>query len=812
MQKTFFFLFFLLFLQKNTAQQVSTNLQRVNSNSDEVSPFVSPDGQQLFFVRSRHESNIGDSDHADIWMSNLQSDATWSSPVNLGFPINNEDDNIICGISLDASVLYFTNGKNIFSTKKKGRIWSSPEPVLVDLKNEKNVTSFVSIDEKTLIFATKNDKSIGENDLFISLKSDSSKWSAPINVGRNINTIYDENNACLSADNRTLYFCSNKLGGLGGYDWYSSARLDDSWQNWDAPKNMGALINTPNDDRFLSFSFDGKKAFVAQKTNYQSDIVYFPMLQKNTNEAIVLVNGAINYAKGQNATPSLIKYQSLRNTKESNSLLSNAEGKFQVLFSDESTLAFYAPQKNYFSSLSYINFGETPLKTIDYDVNYGKINAKDSLQLYKTEMLLIRVRELNNEITALQENPFQAEKAKNLKQKEETNFGADANVEKLKQEFEQNDKVFTTLDNGTKSENLQDDGLSSNGENATERSLTRLLFEQYKSQQKEKKTPKTVVQQNSNPSDDRAAIDDIAAIDGATQKRQFNDFQELTAKVKEDITNDILENVKLELFKNTIFEWTNWAYLKCSPSEERLLEKNLVDKKRLLIKQYEQQFAKAPMPKKNNEKDVIEQNLYNALLPDVRTEMFSSMKNATISEINWYMNFLLKTTLRSELQATLQKNIKHQLSKESAENIKRFTKKTAEAIAVKENKKNIRLTFYPIEIGQIIPLEGIFFASNSSDILPESGLELQRLKEILTENPKLIIEIRAHTNSALAYNIAQSLTISRASALRDELTRRGVFPDKISFNGYGKFTPIVPNNSLENRLKNQRVEFKVLAK
>ena len=812
MQKTFFFLFFLLFLQKNTAQQVSTNLQRINSNSDEVHPFVSPDGQHLFFVRSTHESNIGDSDHADIWMSNLQSDATWSSPINLGFPINNENDNIICGISLDASVLYFTNGKNIFSTKKKGRVWSSPEQVLIDLKSQTNVTSFVSIDEKTLIFAAKNEKSIGENDLFISLKSDSSKWSAPINIGQNINTIYDENNACLSADNRTLYFCSNKPNGLGGYDWYSSTRLDDSWQLWNTPKNMGAIINTPNDDRFLSFSFDEKKAFVAQKTNYQSDIVYFSMLQKNTNEAIVLVNGAINYAEGQNASASLVKYQSLRSTKESNSLLSNAEGKFQVLFSDEKTLAFYAPQKNYYSSLSYINFGETPLKTIDYDANYGKINPKDSLQLYKTEMLLIRVRELNNEITALQENPFQAEKAKNLKQKEETNFGADANVEKLKQEFEQNDKVFTTLDNGTKSENLQDDGLSSNGENTTERSLTRLLFEQYKNQQKEKKTPKATTIQTSNPSDDRAAIDDIAAIDGATQKRQFNDFQELTAKVKEDITNDILENIKLELYKSTIFEWTNWAYLNCSISEERLLDKFLVDNKRLLIKQYEQQFAKIPTQKTNNEKDAIEQNLYNALLPDIRTAMFSSMKNATVSEINWYMNFLLKAALRSELQAKLQKNIKKQIDKENIENSKRFTAKTAELLSVKENKKNIGLTFYPIEIGQVIPLEGIFFASNSSVILPESDLELQRLKTILLENPKLIIEIRAHTNSALAYNVAQALTISRASALRDELTRRGIFPDKISFNGYGKFTPLVPNNSLENRLENQRIEFKILVK
>ena len=812
MKKIFFFLFFLLFLQKNNAQQANTNLQSVNSNSDEICPFVSPDGQYLFFVRSAHEANIGDSDHADIWMSNLQSDATWSNPINLGFPINNEEDNIICGISLDASALYFTNGKSIFSTKKKGRVWSSPELLLLDLKSETAITSFVSIDEKTLIFAAKNEKSIGENDLFISLKSDSSKWSAPVSIGQNINTVYDENNACLSANNRTLYFCSNKPNGIGGYDWYSSARLGDGWERWDTPKNMGALINTPYDDRFLSFSFDGKKAFVAQKDNKQYDLKFIPLSEKNTNENIVLVNGKINYAEGQNASTLLVKYQSLLGKKGNNSVLSNDEGQFQVLFSDEKILAFYASQKNYFSSLSYVNLGETPLKMIDYDANYSKKSSKDSLEQYKMETLLIRIRALNTEITNLEERPFQAEKTKAIKQKEETNFGADENIERLKQRFEQNDIGAVTLNNGEKSKNLDDDGLSSSDNNNSEVSVTRLLFEQYKTQQKEKKAPKIVLSQSNNPTDDRAAIDDIAAIDGAAQKRQFNDFQELTAKVKEDITRDIYENLKLELYKNAIFEWANWVYLDCVSSEERLMTKFLLDKKRTLIKQYEQQYAKAALAKRNVEKDAIEQNLYDALLPDVRNSILSAEKNTVVAEVNWYLNFLLKTALRTSLQATLQTYVKHQINRENIENAKRFMPKKAEMIAAKENNKNINVSLYPLEIGQIIPLEGIFFASNSSEILPESELELERLKKLLVENPKLVIEIRAHTNGTLAYNVAQSLTITRATALRDELTRRSVFPDKINFNGYGKFAPLIPNNSLENRLRNQRVEFKVLAK
>lgn len=815
MKKNLFFLFCIFFFQKNNAQQLSNNfnLQRINSSSDEQYPFVSPDGQHLFFVRNNHESNIGDSDDADIWMSDLQPDATWSSPVNLGFPINNEGKNIICGISLDASVLYFTNGKNIYCTKKKGRTWAIPEQVLIDLESETAVTSFVSIDQKILIFAAKKEQSIGENDLFISFKSDSSKWSLPVSIGQNINTASDENNACLSADNQTLYFCSNRLGGNGGYDWYSSTRLDDTWQRWTTPQNMGININTPADDRFLSFSFDGKKAFVAQKEKSNYDIKYIPLEIKSNNENIVLINGKINYKKGfQNITSSLVKWQSLAQQKVPNTLLANSEGKFQILLSEEQIMAFFALQKGYYSTLSYINFGQIPLKASDYDFDYGKKTVRDSLEEYKIELLLIRIRALNAEITEMEENPFRAKTDLVKKQEVGQSFGADAEVEKLKEKFEENDKIKTTLNAQEASKNIDDDGLFLSDANSAERSIIRQLFEQYKTLQNEKVVKIKPVEQNPNFSDDRAAIDDIAALEGATQKRQFADFQELTTKVKDDITKDIFEMVQLELYKSTVSEWTNWASLGCSSFEERLLEKVLIDKKRLLIKQYEQQYPKNGLNKNVKKEDAIEQNLYNALLPDVRSSILVERRKEVVTEVNWRMNFLLKTALRSDLQTTLQTNIRRQVQRENIQNNKRLTKKSGELVGIKENNKNINLIFYPIEVGEIIPLEGIFFEPNSSEILSKSELELERLKGLWIENPKLVIEIRAHTSSALPYNTAQSLSVSRANEVRDALTKRGIFPDKINVNGYGKFTPLVPNNSLENRLKNQRLEFKILAK
>ncbi len=815
MKKSLFFLFCLFFFQRSNAQQLPNNfnLQRINSSSDEQYPFVSPDGQHLFFVRNNHESNIGDSDDADIWMSDLQPDATWSSPVNLGFPINNEDKNIICGVSLDASVLYFTNGKNIYSTKKKGRTWATPEQLIVTLKSEAAITSFVSIDQKTLIFAAKNEQCLGATDLFIAFKTDSSKWSLPINIGQNINTVHDEINVFLSADNQILYFCSNRPGGNGGYDWYSSTRLDDTWQKWTIPQNMGANINTPTDDYFLSFSFDGKKAFATQKEKNSYDIKYISLDIKNNNENIVLVKGKINSNRGlQNAQSSLVKWQSLSQKKVANTILTNSEGKFQTLLSDEKVVAFFALQKNYYSTLSYINFGEIPLKTIDYDFNYGKKTVRDSLEEYTTEMLLIRIRALNTEITAMEENPFEAKTNLVKKQEIEQNFGADAEVEKLKEKFEQNDKTKTTLNELITSNTIDDEALFLSDANSNERSVVRQLFEQYKILRNEKSVQIKPTEQSDNSSEDRAAIDDIAAIEGAIQKRQFADFQELTSKIKEDITKDIFETVLLELYKSMVFEWANWTSLGCSSSEERLLEKVLLDKKRLLIKQYEQQYPKKTVHRNTKDEDPIAQNLYNVLLPDVRSSILVERKKEVVAEVNWRMNFLLKTALRSDLQSTLQTNIRRQVQRENGENNKRLTKKAIDIIGIKESNKNIQLILYPIEVGEIIPLEGIFFAPNSSEILPESEIELERLKNLWSENTKLLVEIRAHTSSTLPYSIAQSLSVSRASAIRDALTKRGVFPDKINVNGYGKFTPLVPNNSLENRLKNQRIEFKVLAK
>ena len=79
-------------------------------------------------------------------------------------------------------------------------------------------------------------------------------WSSPINVGPPVNTEYNDNYAILSRDELTMYFTSDRPGGLGGDDlWFTTrASLDDSWAD---PQNMSAL-NTSAADSLAVLSSD----------------------------------------------------------------------------------------------------------------------------------------------------------------------------------------------------------------------------------------------------------------------------------------------------------------------------------------------------------------------------------------------------------------------------------------------------------------------------------------------------------------------------------------------------------------------------
>lgn len=112
--------------------------------------------------------------------------------------------------------------------------------------------------------------------------------------------------------------------------------------------------------------------------------------------------------------------------------------------------------------------------------------------------------------------------------------------------------------------------------------------------------------------------------------------------------------------------------------------------------------------------------------------------------------------------------------------------------------------------GANVVLNNVFFNSNSFDLLPNSKAELNKLAQLMINNPNVKIEIGGHTDDV--GNDAANLTLSenRAKSVVAFLVKNGISEDRVSAKGYGETMPIAENNSEEGRAKNRRTEFKIV--
>ncbi len=129
----------------------------------------------------------------------------------------------------------------------------------------------------------------------------------------------------------------------------------------------------------------------------------------------------------------------------------------------------------------------------------------------------------------------------------------------------------------------------------------------------------------------------------------------------------------------------------------------------------------------------------------------------------------------------------------------------------KEYKKDLYIT--PIEVGEKVVINNIFFDFDKYELKKESFLELDRLVNLLKTNNGMKIEISANTDNigTEAYN--DGLSIRRAeSVTKYLLTKSGIETDRITMKHYGDLNPVASNATAAGRQLNRRVEFKILSK
>lgn len=124
----------------------------------------------------------------------------------------------------------------------------------------------------------------------------------------------------------------------------------------------------------------------------------------------------------------------------------------------------------------------------------------------------------------------------------------------------------------------------------------------------------------------------------------------------------------------------------------------------------------------------------------------------------------------------------------------------------------INIPLIPIEVNASVVLKNVFFDVNKAELKPESMIELDKVVQLLKDNPSIKIEIDGHTDNI--GKPADNLTLSnnRAKAVINYFLYKGISADRLSSKGFGETKPVADNGSEQGRAKNRRTELKVVAK
>jgi tetratricopeptide (TPR) repeat protein len=227
----------------------------VNSKWSDYAAFVTDDDTRIFFTSGRPgdgESEIDD----DIFFS-VKDVTGWTESIAVESLVNTGKNNAMAGFSGDGQKIYVWTDENngdIFFTSYDGMKWSksAPLPGMINSPAEESSVCFTASGD-TAYFVSNRTGSTGGKDIFFSVR-DGEQWMEPVNIGKMINTPFDEESVFV--DNDTLYFSSQGHNSMGGYDIFRSVRTGKSWSK---PENAGYPVNSTYDDLFYNSA--GESAF-----------------------------------------------------------------------------------------------------------------------------------------------------------------------------------------------------------------------------------------------------------------------------------------------------------------------------------------------------------------------------------------------------------------------------------------------------------------------------------------------------------------------------------------------------------------------
>lgn len=407
-------------------QEIERLSQNVNSEYFELAPYITPDGKRLYFVRRGHPKNTKielTSRAEDIWYSDFIN-GQWSEAIHMDKPFNQAKYNAIVSSTADGNQIfvggyyedgyYAKKGYSVSQLTKDG--WSVPKGINVqDYENMCKgdyISESFSADGTILIMSFNEKGTENINDLYVSFKTENG-YTRPKKLPATINTEYGEGTPFLAPDNKTLYFSSNKPGGLGGYDMYVTRRLDDSWEKWSEPVNLGTPINSESSEAFFTIPAKGDYVYFVRVFDNQSDIVRTKLKKELLPTAVTIVKGKVIPDVPVNFEKVKLVYFDLNVKKETKVDVNPVTGEYQIVLPSGVFYGFKAEAPGFYPASQNIDLKKSQeYKEVIVDIPIKEIKAGKTFVINnvffdfgKADLKPESFYELDQIVTILKENP-----------------------------------------------------------------------------------------------------------------------------------------------------------------------------------------------------------------------------------------------------------------------------------------------------------------------------------------------------------------------------------------------------------------------
>lgn len=429
MKKTAFILFALVghFLNAQDAYAPINLGPAINTKNGEGQSVVSADGKEIYYWRELYRQSAGETVQS-IWYSKQDSAGNWRPAKYMSKPFNTGTLNSgIFNVSPDNNTIlirgYFKNGERLrggFSLVNRGqRGWNDPIgleiPNYVELTRGRYSGAFLMPDGKGLIIYLSETEGATDNDLYVTFKKDDGTYT-PLAYIKGLNTGADESTPFIASDNKTLYFSSNREGGLGNNDIWKATRLDDTWQNWSKPQNLGPTINSADWDAYFSLDAKGEYAYMTSAKNSlgSSDIVKIKLAVENKPQPVVLIKGKVLNKKTSLPIEAKISYENLATGANQGIAISNpVTGEYQIALPYGINYGFNATAGNFISIADNIDlttvseYREMVRDLYLVPLETGQVIRINNIffEFAKADLKNESFSELNRLVTLMQQNP-----------------------------------------------------------------------------------------------------------------------------------------------------------------------------------------------------------------------------------------------------------------------------------------------------------------------------------------------------------------------------------------------------------------------